>query len=100
MDAIKDGDDEKIVKLSNLMLQGALISSNYTDALGLLHNILSRMPNPTLKDNSVINTKFLLLSLVKIEIALARGKKLTDKRQTIKEEGKRAIAKAMKYIDR
>lgn len=68
MDAINEGDDEKIVKLSNLMLQGALISSNYTDALGLLHNILSRMPHPTLKVDGSINTKFLLLSLVNIEI--------------------------------
>lgn len=68
MDAINEGNDEKIVKLSNLMLQGALISSNYTDALGLMHNILSRMSNPTLKVEGVINTKFLLLSLVNIEI--------------------------------
>lgn len=68
MDAINQGDDEKIVKLSNLMLQGALISSNYTDALGLLHNILSRMQNPTLMVDGAVNTKFLLLSLVNIEI--------------------------------
>jgi len=68
MDAINEGDDEKIVKLSNLMLQGALISSNYTDALGLLHNILTRMPEPTLIVNGAVNTKFLLLSLVNIEI--------------------------------
>lgn len=68
MDAINENDDDKIVKLSNLMLQGALISSNYTDALGLLHNILSRMPNPTLKVDGAVNTKFLLLSLVHIEI--------------------------------
>lgn len=68
MDAINKGDDEKIVKLSNLMLQGALISANYTDALGLLHNILSRMPQATLKVDGAINTKFLLLSLVNIEI--------------------------------
>jgi SsrA-binding protein len=40
-------------------------------------------------------------SLVKIEVALAKGKKLQDKRETIKkEEGKREVAKAMKYIDR
>jgi hypothetical protein len=50
------------------MLQGALISANYTDALGLLHNILSRMKNPKLLVDNVINTKFLLLSLVNIEI--------------------------------
>ncbi len=68
MDAINEDDNEKIVKLSNLMLQGALISSNYTDALGLLHNILSRMPNPTLLVDGAVNTKFLLLSLVHIEI--------------------------------
>lgn len=68
IDAINENDDEKIVKLSNLMLQGALISSNYTDAIGLLHNILSRMPQPTLMVDGVVNTKFLLLSLVNIEI--------------------------------
>ena len=68
MDAIEKGNDEKIVKLSNLMLQGALISSNYTDALGLLHNILSRMKHPTLTVDGEINVKFLLLSLVNIEI--------------------------------
>ena len=68
IDAINQGDDEKIVKLSNLMLQGALITSNYTDALGLLHNILSRMKNPTLIVDGAVNTKFLLFSLVNIEI--------------------------------
>lgn len=73
-DAINENDNDKIVKLSNLMLQGALISSNYTDALGLLHNILSRMSNPTLIVDGAINTKFLLLSLVHIEILYNIGK--------------------------
>jgi hypothetical protein len=68
MDAINNNDNEKIVKLSNLMLQGALISSNYTDAAQLINNILSRMPSPTLIVDGEINTKFLLLSLVNIEI--------------------------------
>ena len=68
MDAINEDDNDKIVKLSNLMLQGALISSNYSDALGLLHNILSRMQTPVLIVDGVVNTKFLLLSLVNIEI--------------------------------
>lgn len=40
-------------------------------------------------------------SLVKIEIALCRGKKLTDKREALKEaESKRNIAKELKYINR
>ena len=68
MDAIKENDNDKIVKLSNLMLQGALISSNYTDAQGLLFNILSRMKDPVLLVNGAINTRFLLLALVNIEI--------------------------------
>ena len=68
MDAIEENDNDKIVKLSNLMLQGALISSNYTDALTLLHNILTRMQNPVLIVDGAVNTKFLLLSLVNIEI--------------------------------
>lgn len=73
MDAIKENDNEKIVKLSNLMLQGALISSNYSEALPLLHNILSRMPNPTLIVEGAVNTRFLLLSLVNIEILFNIG---------------------------
>lgn len=73
MEAIRANDNEKIVKLSNLMLQGALISSNYTEARSLLHNILSRMPNPTLIVDNNVNTKFLLLSLVNIEILFNIG---------------------------
>ena len=74
IDAMNENNDEKIVKLSNLMLQGALIASNYTDALSLLHNILTRMQNPVLimPDGSV-NTRFLLLSLVNIEILFNIG---------------------------
>ncbi len=73
MDAIEENDNDKIVKLSNLMLQGALISSNYTDALTLLHNILTRMQNPILLVDGAVNTKFLLLSLVNIEILFNIG---------------------------
>ena len=73
IDAMNSGDNEKIIKLSNLMLQGALISSNYTEALTLLHNILTRMPNPSLIVDGVVNVKFLLLSLVNIEILFNIG---------------------------
>ena len=73
VDAIKENDNERIVKLSNLMLQGALISSNYTDAITLLHNILTRMPHPTLLVDGAVNTRFLLLSLVNIEILFNIG---------------------------
>lgn len=72
-DAIELNDNDKIIKLSNLMLQGTLISANYTDSLMLLHNILSRMDKPTLIVDGVINTKFLLLSLIHIEILFNIG---------------------------
>ncbi len=73
MDAIKENDDEKIIKLSNLMLQGSLISSNYTNAIVLLHNILERIPNSSLIVNGAINSKILLLSLVHLEILFNTG---------------------------
>ncbi len=73
MDSIQKNDVEKVMRLSNLMLQGALVESNYTDALSLLHNILSRMETPSLIVNGAINTKYLLLSLVNIEILFNVG---------------------------
>ncbi len=74
IDAMNENNNDKIVKLSNLMLQGALIAANYTDALTLLHNILTRMQNPTLiTPDGAVNTKFLLLSLVNIEILFNIG---------------------------
>ena len=73
IDAINRDDNEQILKLSNLMLQGALISSNYTDAMKLLHNILTKMENPVLLVDGAINTKFLLLSLINIEIQFNVG---------------------------
>ena len=73
VDAINREDNEQILKLSNLMLQGALISSNYTDAASLLHNILSRTPNPVLVSDGSVNSKFFLLSLINIEIQFNMG---------------------------
>ncbi len=73
MDEINNNNNEKIVKLSNLMLQGALISSNYSEALSALQNILERCENPSLIVDGAINTKFLLLSLVNIEILFNLG---------------------------
>lgn len=68
IDAINENDEKQIVKLSNMMLQGALLSSNYTEALDLLHNILSKMPEPDLVIDGAVNAKFFLLSLINIEI--------------------------------
>ena len=72
-DSISTNNKDDIAKLSNLMLQGALISANYTDASSLLHNILENMENPLLVVDGVVNTRFLLLSLVNIEILFNMG---------------------------
>lgn len=72
-DAFRNKDDDTIKQLSNLMLQGALISSSYTDAPVLLHNILTRMENPVLIANGEINIKFLLLTFVRIEVLFNVG---------------------------
>ena len=72
-DAIDKSDKENTVKLSNLMLQGALISGKYGDALGFLNNILSNIPNPKLIVGDAINTKFFLLMLINIEILFNIG---------------------------
>ena len=72
-DAMDKSDKESTVKLSNLMLQGALLSGKYGDALGLLNNILSNIPNPKLIVDDAINTKFFLLMLINIEILFNIG---------------------------
>ena len=72
-DAFNAHNNEQIVKLSNLMLQGALLTSNYTEAQGLMHNILSKMKNATLIVDGEINKKFLLLSLINIQILYNLG---------------------------
>lgn len=71
--AIKNEDDKQIMKLSNLMLQGSLLSANYKDCQKLLNNIFSRMENPQLIVDGAINTRFLLLDLVNIEILFNIG---------------------------
>ena len=73
-DAFAENDRDKIVKLSNMMLQGALISANYADAYSLLHNILERTDNPSLLVNGSVNTRFFLLSLINLEILYSIGK--------------------------
>lgn len=72
-DAIEKHDEDRIIRLSNQMLQGALLNSNYTDAMELFDNIISRMKNPSLIVEGEINVKYLLLTLVKIEILFNIG---------------------------
>lgn len=70
----KTTDDKKVLNLCNKMLQGCLISGNYTYALRLAHKILSKFPSASLDPNSkLFHIGFFLVSLVKIEILFSIG---------------------------
>ena len=72
--AVENRDDEKIKTLSNMMLQGGLLTSNYTNALTLIQNILERTENCRLVDSQGnTNSKVFALSLVSIEIYFNLG---------------------------
>lgn len=66
--------DKKVINLCNKIMQGCLISGNYTHALLMSHKILSRLEksgiNPQLLDFSI--TAF-LISMIKIEILFNVG---------------------------
>lgn len=66
---------QKVISLSNKMLQGCLLSGNYSYALELLHKILSKYQNVSLNPNSEnFNISYFLISLIKIEILFSIGK--------------------------
>lgn len=66
--------DKKVINLCNKMLQGCLISGNYSYALELIHKILSKFPNASInpKDEN-FSIAFFLISLVKIEVLFSVG---------------------------
>ena len=83
--AIKSNDTEKIIILSNMMLQGGLLTSNYTNTVTLLQNILERTEDSFLADKSGnINYKVFSLSLVSMEIYFYLG--MYDKCITVSED--------------
>ncbi|MDD3435924.1 MAG: hypothetical protein PHC64_02115 [Candidatus Gastranaerophilales bacterium] len=70
----KTTNDKKVIDLCNKMLQGCLISGNYSYAFGLLHKIFLRFPNASINPNSKnFDKAFFLISLVKIEILFSIG---------------------------
>ena len=72
--ALENKEDEKIKTLSNMMLQGGLLTGNYTNAQTLLQNILERTENCVLVDkNGKLNKRVFALSLVGIEIYFSIG---------------------------
>lgn len=70
----KSTDDKKVINLCNKMLQGCLISGNYSHALKLTHKILSKFPHASLDPKSdSFNIAYFLISLVKLEVLFSIG---------------------------
>lgn len=70
----KTTDDKKVIALCNKMLQGCLISGNYSYAAELLHKILLRFPNASINPyDKNFSKAFFLISLVKIEVLFSIG---------------------------
>lgn len=70
----KSTEDQKVINLCNKMLQGCLISGDYSHALKLTHKILSKFPNSSLNPNKKnFNIAYFLISLVKIEVLFGIG---------------------------
>lgn len=70
----KTTNDKKIIDLCNKMLQGCLISGNYSYALDLIHKILLRFSGSSINpEDSNFDLRLFLISLVKIEILFSIG---------------------------
>lgn len=74
-DCLRRKDDLKIMNISSLMLDSALMGENYILAQQSLHNVLTRMLNPALTEgNENIQSKFFFYSCINVKILFYAGK--------------------------
>jgi len=67
-------DFDKIVELCNKMINGALLSSRYNQALSLTHKVLALIPNASIDPKAPnFNVYFVLMSLIHVEILFNIG---------------------------
>lgn len=65
---------DDMVELCNKMINGALLSFNYNQALALTHKVLSLIPNASINPKDAnFNIYFLLMSLIHVEILFNMG---------------------------
>ena len=70
----KNGDVDKIIRLCNKMINGALIAGDYGKALELTHKVLSLLPPSSLNpQDGNFNTYFFLMSVIHIQILFNIG---------------------------
>lgn len=74
-DCVRKKDDLKIMNISSLMLDSALMGENYILAQQSLHNVLIRMLNPALTEgNANIQSKYFFYSCINVKILFHAGK--------------------------
>lgn len=74
-DCVRKKDDLKIMNISSLMLDSALMGENYILAQQSLHNVLIRMLNPALTEgNANIQAKYFFYSCINAKILFNAGK--------------------------
>ena len=70
----KTSDNDKIVRLCNKMINGAIQSGAYTHALELMHKVLALLPPSSINpQDSNFNTYFFLMSVVHVQILFNIG---------------------------
>jgi len=74
-DCIRKKDDLKIMSISSLMLDSALLGENYILAQQSLHQVLIRMLNPALTEgNENVQSKYFFYSCINAKILFHAGK--------------------------
>ena len=72
---VKKKDDLKIMNISSLMLDSALLGENYILAQQSLHNVLIRMLNPAITEgNENVESKYFFYSCINAKILFHAGK--------------------------
>ena len=70
----KTSDTEKIIRLCNKMINGAIKNGAYTHALELMHKVLALLPPSSINpQDSNFNTYFFLMSVVHVQILFNIG---------------------------
>ena len=70
----KTADTDRIIRLCNKMINGALLAGEYNQALDLMHKVLSLLPPSSINpEDGNFNSYFFLMSLIHVQILFNIG---------------------------
>ena len=70
----RTSDSEKVIRLCNKMINGAIVSQDYNHALELMHKVLSLLPKSSIDPHDKnFNTYFFLMSAIHVQILFSIG---------------------------